>query len=151
MQWPGTELQRSPWFTDVQQSVIERRLTMSARSYVGHLSPVSAYLQLPAPVSSGVGRWLPVSRGPSKLGVQASGPLRSTATRLDCQNRSHIRTCSLWTVRRAAAARQVAPPQGCSVVSIALASCHQNHLVSLGWLAAVTAPATSAGWATLWV
>jgi SAM-dependent methyltransferase len=48
MQWPGTELQRSQWFTDVQQSVIERRLTMSARDYVGHLSTVSAYLQLPA-------------------------------------------------------------------------------------------------------
>src|SRR6516164_420392 len=25
VQWPGTELQRSEWFTDVQQSVIERR------------------------------------------------------------------------------------------------------------------------------
>jgi SAM-dependent methyltransferase len=48
MQWPGTELQRSEWFTDVQQSVIERRWTMTARDYVGHLSTVSAYLQLPA-------------------------------------------------------------------------------------------------------
>jgi len=48
MQWPGTELQRSEWFTDVQQSVIERRWTMIARDYVGHLSTVSAYLQLPA-------------------------------------------------------------------------------------------------------
>lgn len=48
MQWPGTELQRSEWFTDVQQSVIERRLTMRAREYVGHLSTVSAYLVLPA-------------------------------------------------------------------------------------------------------
>jgi SAM-dependent methyltransferase len=48
MQWPGTELQRSEWFTDVRQSVIERRLTMSARDYVGHLSTVSAYLELPA-------------------------------------------------------------------------------------------------------
>ncbi|SDJ07607.1 class I SAM-dependent methyltransferase [Nonomuraea jiangxiensis] len=48
MQWPGTELQRSAWFTDVRQSVIERRLTMSARAYVGHLSTVSAYLVLPA-------------------------------------------------------------------------------------------------------
>ena len=48
MQWPGTELQRSEWFTDVQQSVIERRLTMSARDYVGHLSTISAYLVLPA-------------------------------------------------------------------------------------------------------
>ncbi|HEU4811881.1 MAG TPA: class I SAM-dependent methyltransferase [Nocardioides sp.] len=47
MQWPGTELQRSEWFADVQQSVIERRLTMSARDYVGHLSTVSAYLELP--------------------------------------------------------------------------------------------------------
>jgi hypothetical protein len=47
MQWPGTELQRSEWFADIQQSVIERRLTMSARDYVGHLSTISAYLQLP--------------------------------------------------------------------------------------------------------
>ena len=48
MQWPGTELQRSEWFTDVRQVVIERRLTMSARDYVGHLSTISAYLELPA-------------------------------------------------------------------------------------------------------
>lgn len=47
MQWPGTELQRSEWFADVQQSLIERRLTMTARDYVGYLSTVSAYLQLP--------------------------------------------------------------------------------------------------------
>ncbi|MFD7425641.1 class I SAM-dependent methyltransferase [Streptomyces sp. NPDC059818] len=49
MQWPGTELQRSEWFTGVQQSVIERRLTISARDYVGHLSTISAYLVLPPP------------------------------------------------------------------------------------------------------
>jgi SAM-dependent methyltransferase len=49
MQWPGTELQRSPWFTDVQQSVVRRRLTLSARDYVGHLSTISAYLELPPP------------------------------------------------------------------------------------------------------
>ena len=48
MQWPGTELQRSEWFADVQQSVIERRLAMSAREYIGLLSTVSAYLELPA-------------------------------------------------------------------------------------------------------
>lgn len=48
MQWRGTELQRSEWFADVQQSVVERRLTMSAREYVGYLSTVSAYLMLPA-------------------------------------------------------------------------------------------------------
>jgi hypothetical protein len=48
MQWPGTELQRSEWFADVQQFVIERRLMMGARDYVGHLSTISAYLELPA-------------------------------------------------------------------------------------------------------
>jgi SAM-dependent methyltransferase len=47
MQWPGTELERSGWFADVQQSVIERRFTMTARDYVGHLSTISAYLELP--------------------------------------------------------------------------------------------------------
>ena len=47
MQWPGTELQRSEWFTDVQQSVIERRVTMSSRGYISHLSTISAYLELP--------------------------------------------------------------------------------------------------------
>jgi SAM-dependent methyltransferase len=35
MQWPGTELQRFEWFADVQQFVIERRMTMRARDYVG--------------------------------------------------------------------------------------------------------------------
>ncbi|MER7479159.1 class I SAM-dependent methyltransferase [Streptomyces sp. NPDC126510] len=49
MQWPGTELQRSQWFTDTRQSTLERRLTMSARDYIGHLSTISAYLVLPAP------------------------------------------------------------------------------------------------------
>ncbi|WP_237535322.1 class I SAM-dependent methyltransferase [Streptomyces sp. SID3343] len=48
MQWPGTELRQSEWFTDVRQAVIARRLTSSARDYVGHLSTVSAYLVLPA-------------------------------------------------------------------------------------------------------
>lgn len=54
MQWPGTELQRSPWFAAVQQSTIERRLTMSARDYVGYLSTVSAYLVLPVSVQEQV-------------------------------------------------------------------------------------------------
>lgn len=49
MQWPGTELQQSEWFGDVQQVVVERRLTMSGRDFVGYLSTVSAYLVLPAP------------------------------------------------------------------------------------------------------
>ncbi|MFC6080674.1 class I SAM-dependent methyltransferase [Sphaerisporangium aureirubrum] len=47
MQWPGTELQRSEWFTDVRQAMIERRLTLTAHDYVGHLSTISAYLVLP--------------------------------------------------------------------------------------------------------
>jgi SAM-dependent methyltransferase len=47
MQWPGTELQRSEWFADVQQRVLERRLTMRADDYVSHLSTISAYLELP--------------------------------------------------------------------------------------------------------
>ncbi|WP_344180390.1 class I SAM-dependent methyltransferase [Kribbella lupini] len=46
MDWPGTELQESEWFTDVRQLVVERRLTMSAHEYVGHLSTVSAYVLL---------------------------------------------------------------------------------------------------------
>jgi SAM-dependent methyltransferase len=46
MQWPGTELQQSEWFTDVRQTVIERRLMMSAEDYIGQLSTVSAYVLL---------------------------------------------------------------------------------------------------------
>jgi SAM-dependent methyltransferase len=65
MQWPGTELQQCEWFADVQQSVIERRLTMSAAYYVGHLSTISAYLQLPSSdqneVYERIGRVLPDS------------------------------------------------------------------------------------------
>ena len=47
MQWPGTELQQSAWFTDVRQLVIPRHLTMTAAGYAGHLATVSAYLELP--------------------------------------------------------------------------------------------------------
>ncbi len=50
MQWPGTELAVSPSFVDVRQSTIERRTIMAADGYVGHLSTVSAYLQLPESV-----------------------------------------------------------------------------------------------------
>ena len=50
LQWPGTELARSTLFTDVRQATVERRLLLSAREYVGHLSTISAYLQLPAAV-----------------------------------------------------------------------------------------------------
>lgn len=50
MQWPGTELRQSELFHDVRQIVIERRLTLTAREYLGHLSTISAYLQLPEAV-----------------------------------------------------------------------------------------------------
>lgn len=49
MQWPGTELVGSDLFTDVHQSSIERRAVLSAYDYIGHLSTVSAYLELPDP------------------------------------------------------------------------------------------------------
>jgi hypothetical protein len=68
MQWPGTELQRSESFADVRQRVIERRLTMSALEYVGHLSTVSAYLELPASARAEVfGRIMQVLPGPVKI------------------------------------------------------------------------------------
>lgn len=47
MQWPGTELRRSEWFTDVEQHVIECRPTLTADDFIGHLSTISAYLELP--------------------------------------------------------------------------------------------------------
>ncbi|MBB6625801.1 class I SAM-dependent methyltransferase [Nocardioides sp. KIGAM211] len=46
MEWPGTELLVSDLFTDVRQVVVERRLEQSREEYVGHLSTISAYLQL---------------------------------------------------------------------------------------------------------
>jgi SAM-dependent methyltransferase len=56
MQWPGTELLRSEWFGDVEQHVIPRRLSMGREEYVGHLSTVSAYLELPPAVREQVFR-----------------------------------------------------------------------------------------------
>jgi SAM-dependent methyltransferase len=50
MQWPGTELTTSGLFDDVRQTTIERRPTMSAEDYVGHLATVSAYIELPSGV-----------------------------------------------------------------------------------------------------
>jgi SAM-dependent methyltransferase len=46
MQWPGTELLESGLFRDVRQTVIERRPTLTAEEYVGHLATISAYLML---------------------------------------------------------------------------------------------------------
>lgn len=50
MQWPGTELARSELFCDVRQVAVERPLTVTAVEYLGHLSTISAYLQLPEAV-----------------------------------------------------------------------------------------------------
>jgi SAM-dependent methyltransferase len=50
LQWPGTELVRCSLFTDVTQSTIVRRLSMTAAEWVAHLATLSAYLQLPAEV-----------------------------------------------------------------------------------------------------
>ena len=47
MQWPGSELSDSGLFTDVRQSVIERRLALTSAEYVAHLGTISAYLMLP--------------------------------------------------------------------------------------------------------
>ena len=50
LQWPATELVSSGLFTDVRQTLIDRRTRVSAQDYVGHLSTISAYLQLPSSV-----------------------------------------------------------------------------------------------------
>jgi SAM-dependent methyltransferase len=67
MQWPGTELQRSELFGDVRQVVVERRFTVSAEHYLGHLSTISAYLHLPPPrrqqVYDAIARVLPPTVG----------------------------------------------------------------------------------------
>jgi SAM-dependent methyltransferase len=47
LQWPGTELARSDLLGDVQQLSMDRRLVWSSSDYLGYLSTVSAYLQLP--------------------------------------------------------------------------------------------------------
>jgi hypothetical protein len=54
MQWPGTELSKCDLFVDVRQSAVERRVAMSRQDYVGHLSTISAYLQLPISVRTDV-------------------------------------------------------------------------------------------------
>jgi SAM-dependent methyltransferase len=46
LQWPGTELEKSEWFVDVRQVLVERRSTVPAADFVGLLSTVSAYLEL---------------------------------------------------------------------------------------------------------
>ena len=48
--WPATELARSGRFTDVQQTLMARRISLSAADYLGHLSTISAYLVLPVSV-----------------------------------------------------------------------------------------------------
>jgi SAM-dependent methyltransferase len=50
VRWPATELTQTRLFTDVQQTLIVRRLSLSAADYLGYLSTVSAYLELPVPM-----------------------------------------------------------------------------------------------------
>ena len=52
VQWPGTELGESEWFTDVQQVTVERRFAMTASDYIEQLATVSAYLVLPASIQA---------------------------------------------------------------------------------------------------
>jgi SAM-dependent methyltransferase len=47
IRWPGSELEQSELFEDVREVRLSRELSMSAEDHIGHLSTVSAYLQLP--------------------------------------------------------------------------------------------------------
>ncbi|MFD5301679.1 class I SAM-dependent methyltransferase [Streptomyces rochei] len=82
MQWPGTELRQSEWFTDVQQAVIERRVTMSARDYVGS-SLHRLGLSRPADrgASAGVQPDHAGTAGPSRDGSRHHRPPRASAPR----------------------------------------------------------------------
>lgn len=53
-QWPARELAQSSLFSDVRQTLIDRRATVSAHDYVGHLATISAYLELPPPARADV-------------------------------------------------------------------------------------------------
>lgn len=76
MEWPGTELQQAEWFTDVQQTVVERQLTMSAHDYVGHLSTVSAYVMLaPADRDQVFRRTLEVLPGTVEINAEVTAHL----------------------------------------------------------------------------
>ena len=48
MQWPGTELRESEWFTDVEEVTVNRQFAMPSSAYIDQLSTVSAYVVLPA-------------------------------------------------------------------------------------------------------
>lgn len=54
MEWPGSELLRCDRFTDVRELTIPRRFEVSGDDYVGHLSTISAYLELPESVRAQV-------------------------------------------------------------------------------------------------
>lgn len=47
MDWPGTELAASVLFADVAEVVVDRWLSFPRAEFLGYLSTVSAYLQLP--------------------------------------------------------------------------------------------------------
>jgi SAM-dependent methyltransferase len=85
MQWPGSELLRSGRFTDVRQSMINRCATISAAEYIGHLSTVSAYLELPEAVRGHVfERILAVL--PAQVTLVADITLHLARLASDCHN-----------------------------------------------------------------
>jgi SAM-dependent methyltransferase len=47
--WPAGELVESGLFVDVEQHVIDRHVLVDSEEFIGYLSTVSAYLQLPPP------------------------------------------------------------------------------------------------------
>ncbi|MFF4818317.1 class I SAM-dependent methyltransferase [Kitasatospora sp. NPDC001309] len=70
LQWPGTELQRSERFDQVQQLLLPRRLTIGPEEYLGHLSTVSAYLMLPEDARAEVFRRI-LAVLPERVGLDA--------------------------------------------------------------------------------
>jgi SAM-dependent methyltransferase len=71
MQWPGSELERTELFTDVEQHVIAERLAITAQEYVGMLSTVSAFLLLsPEDLQNAVDLMLAVLPAQVELSVE---------------------------------------------------------------------------------
>lgn len=96
LQWPGTELTGSDLFTDVRQCVVERRTTMSARDYVGHLSTVSAYLELVVPARETVLARI-LEALPEQVDVVADLTLHlARLARPNRQGDSHRRPTRVW-------------------------------------------------------
>lgn len=96
MQWPGTELAQSDLFTDVRQLTVERRVTLSARDYIGHLSTISAYLELAEPDRRNVLERI-FAVLPSEVGIEADIVLH--LARLVAYSRSREMLAVTWRTR----------------------------------------------------